>query len=259
MKLGLIGSGMINTQIARLATRAGIEVMLSNTRGPDSLTALVDELGEHAIAGTVADAAAFADLISVSIPFGAYASLPPDGLVGKTVIDTMNYYPGRDGDIPEVARREITSSELLQRHLPGARVVKALHNLDALHLLNGARPGNPLGRWSLPVAGDDPAAKDQVIAFLDRIGYDGVDCGTLADSWRIEADSPVYVNPYVGPTPDGLDPDQQIDWYAQDTAAVVTPDDVRRMAAAATRDGHGGGTPGKLHPAWSGYLARQRN
>ncbi|WP_430336191.1 NADPH-dependent F420 reductase [Rhodococcus sp. ACT016] len=255
-KLGLIGAGMINTQIAHLATRVGINVMLSNTRGPESLQDLVDELGPHAQAGTIADAAAFSDLVSVSIPFGAYASLPADALARKIVIDTMNYYPGRDGDFPEVAERTITTSELLQQHLPDANVVKALHNLDALHLLNGARPDNRQNRWALPVAGDDQTAKNRVIELLDQIGYDGVDCGTLADSWRIEADTPIYVNPYVGPTPDGLTLDEQIDWYATDTAAVVTRADVERMAAEATRKAPAGGRPTSLHRAWTGYLAR---
>lgn len=255
-KLGLIGAGMINTQIARLATRVGIDVMLSNTRGPEALGGLVAELGDRAQAGTIAEAAAFADVVSVSIPFGAYDTLPADALAGKTVIDTMNYYPSRDGQNRAVEDREATTSELLQRHLHGSRVVKALHNLDALHLLNGARPDAPANRWALPVAGDDDAAKALVIELLDRIGYEGVDGGPLAESWRIEADTPVYVNPYVGPTPEGLTLDEQIDWYAHDTAAVVTRADVQRMAAQATREGPAGGNPGSLHPAWTGYLAR---
>ena len=255
-RLGLIGAGMINTQIARLATRAGIEVMLSNTRGPDSLRELRAELGSLAQAGTVALAAAFADVICVSIPFGAYQSLPADALAGKTVIDTMNYYPGRDGQHRAVENREATTSELVQRHLLGSHVVKALYNFYALHLLNGARPDDPEHRWALPIAGDNPGAKDRVLELLDRIGYDGVDCGTLADSWRIETDTPVYVNAYVGPTPDGLSLDEQIAWYAKDTAASVTRDDVRRMAAQATREGPAGGHPEHLHPAWTGYLSR---
>jgi predicted dinucleotide-binding enzyme len=255
-KLGLIGAGMINTQIARLATAVGIEVMLSNTRGPDSLRDLVADIGDLAQAGTVAEAAAFADVISVSIPFGAYQLLPAEALAGNTVIDTMNYYPGRDGQNRAVENREATTSELLQRHLPGSRVVKALHNLDALHLLNGARPKDREHRWALPIAGDDQGAKNRVIELLERIGYDGVDCGTLADSWRIETDTPVYVNAYVGPMPEGLSLDEQIDWYAKDTAAVVTGQDVRRMAAEATRDGQAGGHPEHLHRAWTSYLSR---
>lgn len=257
-RLGLIGAGMINSQIARLATRAGIQVMVSNTRGPASLGPLVSELGAKAYAGTLAEAAGFCDLVSVSIPFSAYQTLPADALAGKTVIDTMNYYPGRDCHIPEIAERRITSSELVQRHLAASKVVKALYNLDAVHLLNGARPADRGHRWALPVAGNDRSAKDLVIALLDRIGFDGVDCGALADSWRIEVDTPIYVNPYVGQMPAGLTADQQIDWYAHDAEAVVSRQDVRRLAGRARRDGPAGGTPASLHPAWTGYLDRLR-
>lgn len=255
-RIGLIGAGMINTQIARLSTKVGIDVLLSNTRGPDTLKSLVAELGSHAHAGTIEEAAAYADIVSVSVPFSAYDKLPTEALIGKIVIDTMNYYPGRDGVFPQLDNRELTSSELLQRHLSGSRVVKALYNLDAFHLLNGARPGDTTDRWAMPVTSDDDDAKARVIEFLDQIGYEGVDVGTLADSWRVEADTPIYVNAYVGQMPEGLTLEEQIEWYAHDNAGTVTRDDVLRLAAQADKNATVGGHPESLHPAWTTYVGR---
>ncbi|RIV38427.1 NADPH-dependent F420 reductase [Micromonospora radicis] len=190
--VGLIGSGHIGGTLARLAVHAGYEVVLSNSRGPETLTDLVDELGPQASAGTVDAAARAGDLVVVTIPLKAYRSVPVAPLAGKVVIDTNNYYPQRDGQIPELDEGTATSSELLQRHLPEARVVKAFNNIFFKHLSALARPTGAADRSALPIAGDDAEAKTAVTAFLDRIGYDAVDAGTLAEGRRFQPDTPAY-------------------------------------------------------------------
>jgi 8-hydroxy-5-deazaflavin:NADPH oxidoreductase len=198
---GIIGSGMIGSTVARLSVAAGHHVVVSNSRGPDTLTELVAELGPLAAAGTAAQAAEAGDLVVVSIPVKAYTDVPAKPLVGQPVLDTGNYYPQRDGDIAELAAGAITSSGLLQRDLPHARVVKVFNNIFFKHLGSLARPHGAADRTALPIAGDDEQAKAAATAFLDSIGYDAVDAGPIADSWRQEPGTPVYGTPY-GPFSD---------------------------------------------------------
>ncbi|MFI7023574.1 NADPH-dependent F420 reductase [Micromonospora sp. NPDC049900] len=194
--VGLIGSGHIGSTVARLAVAAGYEVVVSNSRGPETLADLVDELGSGASAGTADAAAEAGDLVVVTIPFKAYRAVPVAPLAGKVVVDTNNYYPQRDGRFPELDEGTATSSELLQRHLPEARVVKAFNNIHFRHLSSLARPSGAADRSALPIAGDDAEAKAVVTAFLDRIGYDAVDAGSLAESWRFQPDTPAYGTVY---------------------------------------------------------------
>jgi len=197
--LGLIGSGRIGGTVARLAVDAGYDVVLSNSRGPETLAGLVEELGPHARAATPAEAAEAGDIVVVSIPLLAYQEVPIEPLAGKVVIDTNNYYPERDGHIPELDDRSATSSELLQRHLPASRVVKGFNNMYSGHLRSLPRPAGSLERSALPIAGDDADAKATVSSFLDAIGYDTVDVGPLAESWRSEPGAPVYGVIYMPP------------------------------------------------------------
>jgi predicted dinucleotide-binding enzyme len=122
-------------------------------------------------------------------------------LAGKLVIDTCNYYPQRDGQIAELDSHSLSSSELIQLHLGGARVVKAFNNIFYQHLLALSRPGGAADRSFLPIAGDDAEAKARVTAMLDAIGYGAVDAGPLAESWRQEPGMPAYAAPY-GPFSD---------------------------------------------------------
>jgi predicted dinucleotide-binding enzyme len=194
--IGFIGSGKIGGTVARLAVAAGYDVVLSNSRGPETLADLVAELGEHASAATPAEAAEAGDIVVVSIPLRAIGSVPAAPLAGKPVIDTNNYYPQRDGQIAELDSHELTSAGLLQRHLPGAHVVKLFNNIYSGHLGALARPGESTGRAALPLFGDDAGANAEVTDFLDRIGFDAVDGGPLAESWRQEPHTPVYGQPY---------------------------------------------------------------
>ncbi|MBG0562642.1 NADPH-dependent F420 reductase [Actinoplanes aureus] len=195
-KIGFIGSGNIGSTVARLAVAAGHDVVLSNSRGPETLRDLVAELGPKARAATPAEAAAAGDVVVVTVPLAAYRDVPAEPLAGKVVIDTNNYYPERDGVFPELEDGSSTTGELLQKHLGEARVVKGFNNIWFEHLRSLARPSGSADRTALPIAGDDPAAKQTVTEFFDSIGYDVVDAGPLAENWRTQRDTPVYVHPY---------------------------------------------------------------
>jgi 8-hydroxy-5-deazaflavin:NADPH oxidoreductase len=194
--VGFIGSGHIGGTVAWLSVAAGHQVLLSNSRGPETLTDLVAALGPLARAATGPEAAQAGDLVVVSIPFHAYESVPAGPLAGKIVLDTCNYYPSRDGQIAVLDERGQTSSELLQQHLEGASVVKVFNNIFYAHLKSLRRPATAADRSYLPISGDDATAKAAVTEFLDSIGYGAVDAGSLAGSWRQEPGTPVYGPPY---------------------------------------------------------------
>lgn len=190
--IGFIGAGKIGSQVARAVIAAGYDVVLSNSRSPETLTELVADLGPRARAATAEEAAAAGNLVVVAIPVKAVGSVPVAPLAGKTVIDTNNYYPQRDGQIAELDAGTLTSSELLQRHLPESHVVKAFNHITWSHITSQAAPSGTPDRRALVVAGDDAVAKAQVTQLLDEIGFDVVDLGLLAESWRIEPGTPGY-------------------------------------------------------------------
>ncbi|MDQ1745674.1 MAG: 8-hydroxy-5-deazaflavin:NADPH oxidoreductase [Pseudonocardiales bacterium] len=187
-----IGSGNIGSTVARLALAAGHDVVMSNSRGPDTLTELVSDLGEHARAATAAQAAEAGDVVVVTIPFKNYSEVPAEALAGKVVIDTMNYYPQRDGQFAALDSQTTTSSELLQAHLPASRVVKGFNNIFFQHLRDLPRPTGSADRSALAIAGDDAEAKRTVTELLDELGYDTVDLGPLSEGWRMQPGTPAY-------------------------------------------------------------------
>lgn len=191
--IGFIGSGNIGSQLARLALGRGIDVVMSNSRGPETLQPLLMELGDRARAAAPAEAAAAGDVVVVAIPLKNYRDVPAAELAGKTVIDTMNYYPQRDGSIPELDDGSTTSSELLQARLPDSRVVKAFNTIYFEHLTSqGSAPGTP-SRRALPIAGDSAEAKEQVASLIHEFGFNVVDAGPLAEGRRFQPDTPSYV------------------------------------------------------------------
>jgi 8-hydroxy-5-deazaflavin:NADPH oxidoreductase len=194
--IGLIGSGHIGGTVALLAVAAGHRVVLSNSRGPQTLADLVAELGPLASAATAEQAASAGDIVVVSIPVKAVTALPSAALAGKTVIDTGNYYPARDGQIPELDSKELTDSEYTQRLIPGAFVVKGFNNIFFKHLQNLTRPAGAADRSYLSIAGDSEQAKATVARFLDEIGYGTVDVGVLEEGWRQQPGTPAYGPPY---------------------------------------------------------------
>jgi predicted dinucleotide-binding enzyme len=190
--IGIIGSGNIGSQVARLSIAAGHDVVLSNSRGPETLASLVAELGPKARAATVEEAAKAGELVVVSIPLKSIETVPAAPLAGKVVIDTNNYYPQRDGHIPGLDNESTTTAELLQRRLPGGKVVKAFNHIYARELTTHGTPSGTADRRALAIAGDDENAKKTVTALLDSFGFDAVDAGALAEGWRIQRDTPGY-------------------------------------------------------------------
>lgn len=238
--LGIIGAGMIGSTLARLATAAGIDVVIANSRGPETLTDLVAELGDHARAATVEEAAQAGDIVVVTIPLKGYDTLPAAALSGKTVIDTLNYYPERDGRIAELDSNELTSSQLVQRHLNSSRLVKAFNSIPFVSLAGLGRPAGAADRTALPISGDDEAAKAEATALLDALGYDAVDLGGLDQSWRMEPGQPVYVEPYMPPMPEGLSQAETVQWLMTTPPTPVPAARVTELAGAAVRDAAGG-------------------
>ncbi|WP_268778354.1 NADPH-dependent F420 reductase [Nocardioides sp. Leaf307] len=203
--IGLIGAGNIGSTVARLAVRAGHDVVVSNSRGPETLSDLVAELGEHARAATATEAAEAGDVVVVTIPLKNYREVPVEPLRGKVVIDTNNYYPERDGHIAELDDESTTTAEMLQAHLPESQVVKTFNNIYFEHLLRLARPSGDPERSVLAIAGDDAAAKRTVTEVLDSLGYDAHDAGPLSEGWRFQRDTAAYADLYAGER--GFDPE----------------------------------------------------
>ncbi len=191
--LGFIGSGNIGSTLARLAVDRGYDVVMSNSRAPETLADLVAELGPHARAATRDQAAADGDIVVVSVPLKAYRDVPPGPLAGKVVIDTNNYYPERDGVFDQLEDGSATTSGLLAAHLPDSHVVKAFNAIWFKHLANNGSPAGTPNRRAIPVAADDDAAKKTVMELIDSFGFDALDAGTLAESYRFERDKPAYV------------------------------------------------------------------
>lgn len=190
--IGFIGSGNIGTAVAKRVIAAGHDVVMSNSRGPQTLSDLVAELGPRASADTSPGAAERGDLVVVTVPLKAYRDVPVEPLAGKVVVDTNNYYPQRDGRIAALDDGSTTSSLLLAEHLPASHVVKAFNHIQAGDIVAQAQPAGSEGRRALVIAGDDEQAKLTVAALVGEVGFDVVDAGPLAESWRIEPGTPGY-------------------------------------------------------------------
>lgn len=191
--IGLIGSGHIGSAIAKLAVDHGYDVIVSNSRGPETLVDLVLALGDRARAGTAVEAATEGDIVVVTVPFKAYREVPAEPLAGKIVIDTNNYYWERDGHIAELDEQRTTTAEMLAEHLGTARVVKAFNNIVFSDLGTVGTPAGTPGRRALSIAGDDAEAKAVVAELIDTFGFDVVDAGPLSEGWRYQRDMPAYV------------------------------------------------------------------
>lgn len=244
--IGFIGAGMIGSAIARLAVKAGYQVIISNSRGGDSLNNLIMELGPLACSTTPEEAARRADLVILSVPMSAYRKVPSEALDGKIVIDTSNYYPMRDGQIAILDEGELTTSELVQQHFSNATVIKALNNVDFHHLYFNARPESDALRTTLPIAGNNEKAKEKVDAFIHSIGYNTVDTGSLADSWVSEPGTPIYCLPYMPAVPDKLSPEEAKTYYLEHTGIPLSASEVRKIIETTVRPTRIGGYPEEL-------------
>lgn len=190
MDIGIIGSGQIGSTLAGLLAARGHHVRIANSRGPESLIVMAGEVG--ASASTVQQAAEAHDVVIVTIPQNAVAKLPR-GLLADSkavIVDTCNYYPSRDGRISEI-EDGLTDSEWVAQEL-GRTVIKAFNNITAPSLGSRGVPEDASGRVCLSVAGDDPTAKQLVLRLIEELGFDGLDGGSLAESWRQQPGAPAY-------------------------------------------------------------------
>lgn len=189
---GIIGAGHIGSNVARAVIAHGHSVVIANSRGPETLGALVAELGPNARAATAEEAAAAGDVVLVAVPLRSYRDVPVAPLAGKIVLDANNYYFERDGHIPELDRGEATTSGLLQAHLPESKVAKAFNHILAGDIPTAGSPSGTPGRRALATASDSPEAAEAVVALYDELGFDAVNIGPLSESWRVERDRPAY-------------------------------------------------------------------
>ncbi len=190
MKIGILGAGFMSRALATLAKQNGHEVMISNSRDPRTLISTAAATG--CAIGTAQEAAAFGEVVVVAVPFGSIHALPAAALDGKVVIDTCNYYPQRDGPIEALDTHATTTSQMLAAALPGVKVEKAFSAILAKDLETDGKPAGAPNRRALPLAADDESAKRVVSELVDQFGFDSVDAGALADSWRFERAKPVY-------------------------------------------------------------------
>lgn len=203
--IAVIGSGMIGSAVARLAVRAGRRVVLANSRGPASLTPLVEALGPLASAATAQQAARGSAVVVLALPMAACLTLPPDLLADRVAVDAANHYPERSGPLPELDAAQVPSSVFLQARWPRTHVVKALNAMDYVRLEQlAAAPGGV--RTAVPVAADDAGARAAVDALVHDLGFDPLDAGPLAGSWRFEPGTPLHVRAYLRPL-DEADPE----------------------------------------------------
>jgi predicted dinucleotide-binding enzyme len=191
-RVGIIGAGNIGSTLARGLVERGYDVVIANSRGPETLAELVSELGPKATAGTAAEAAAAADWAIVTVPLKAIDQVPVEELAGKTVVDTNNYYWERDGRIAELEEKRTTTSEMLQQHLPASTVVKGFNHITSTSILTDGAPAGTPNRRALATASDSPEAVEFIRALYDEFGFDTVNIGPLAESWRVERDRPAY-------------------------------------------------------------------
>jgi predicted dinucleotide-binding enzyme len=191
--IGIIGAGHIGRSFSKAAISAGHTVVISNSRGPDSLGSLVEELGVGARAATAEEAAAIGDFALVAIPLPATEGVPVEPLAGKIVLDSCNYFPERLGHVAAIDRGETTVPELLQWHLPSSKVARAFNHLDAAAISTDGMPADSPNRRALGFAADDAGAKRLVSNLYESFGFDAVEVGGLADAWKLDADQPAFV------------------------------------------------------------------
>ncbi|GAA1930525.1 NAD(P)-binding domain-containing protein [Microbacterium aoyamense] len=191
--VGIIGAGHIGTAVAKGLVDRGYTVVISNSRGPETLAATVASLGANASAATAQDAAAAGDIVVVTVPLKALNDVPVEPLAGKIVLDTNNYYWERDGHIAALDEKRATTTGLLQEHLPTSKVVKAFNHIMSGDILTTGSPAGSADRRALATASDFPEAVAAVTDLYDEFGFDTVDIGSVAESWRVERDQPAYV------------------------------------------------------------------
>lgn len=191
--IGIIGAGEVGSQIARAAIAARYKVVIANSRGPETLSDLIAELGPAARAATAADAAASGDFVVIAVPLKLANDMPVEQLAGKIVLDTNNYMPWRDGHYPIIDSGEKTIHELRQEQLPTSMVAKAFTHIQAPRLFISARPAGTPGRHALSVSSNYPEAVELVTRLYDQLGFDTADNSPLSESWRSGPGQPAWL------------------------------------------------------------------
>ncbi|MFT3797082.1 NADPH-dependent F420 reductase [Microbacterium sp.] len=191
--VGIIGAGHIGSALAEGLAARGYDVVIANSRGPESLADLVARLGPGVRAATATEAAHAADWAIVTVPLRALGDVPAEPLAGKIVLDTNNYYWERDGHIAALDENRATTTGLVQEHLHDSRVVKAFNHIRADEILTTGSPAGTPGRRALAIASDHADAAALAADVYDAFGFDAVDVGSVAESWRFERDRPAYV------------------------------------------------------------------
>jgi predicted dinucleotide-binding enzyme len=190
--IGIIGAGEVGSHIARAAIANGHDVVIANSRGPETLGPLISDLGLSARAATAADAAAAGDFVIVAVPLKLINDMPAEALAGKVVIDTNNYMPWRDGNYPVIDSGEKTEHELRQEQLPSSKVVKAFTHIQAPRIIAWGRPRGFPDRLALSASSNFPEALEIVTRLYDQFGFDTVDNSPLSESWRTRPGQPAW-------------------------------------------------------------------
>lgn len=192
--VGIIGAGEVGSEVARALISLGYRVVVANSRGPETLTQLVQSLGPAARAATAAEAAAAGEFVVIAVPLKLVNNMPVKELAGKIVLDTNNYMSWRDGNYPMIDSGEKTVYELRQEHLPTSKVVQAFTHIQAPRITNAGLPRGAIRRIALPISSNFPEAVTLVEALFDRLGYDTVDNSPLRESWKTAPGQPAWRN-----------------------------------------------------------------
>jgi len=195
-KIAILGAGKVGTALARVAVEAGYQVDIAGSGAPDRIRLIVDVLAPGARAVSAADAVVDADLVVLALPLHRFRHLDSALLDGHVVLDIMNYWTPIDGEISEFDDTPEGTSVLVQSAVPGARVVKTLNHIGYHELEEQRRPAGAPDRIALGAVGDDRSAVAQVLAFLERIGFDAIDGGELANGVAFQPGSPLFGAPH---------------------------------------------------------------